>query len=49
MEGVFWRVLLLEPEAGSMGPIGHSETPPVTLHPTLSSATQNNPEIPSWD
>lgn len=38
---VFWWVLLLELEAGSMGPIGDSETPLMTL--------QENPFVPSCD
>lgn len=41
MEEVFWWVLLLELEAGSMGPIGGSETPFMTL--------QENPDVPSCD
>lgn len=41
MEEGFWWVLLLEPEADSMGPIGGSETPSMTL--------QENPDVPSCD
>lgn len=41
MEEASWWVLLLELEAGSMGPKGDSEPPPRTL--------QKNPDVPSCD